>query len=467
MKSYLTSQNEKTSETESQQLAQHMLQNEVLTVNTFARSSFPIFIVSSLAMAILAPASLKVACTLPFIAFALINTCWSLYFRNPNRVATQGQMITLGAMHHTVGTVGFSFILNLAMTNPDLARGYLIMVGLLYGVLGVLINIANPASAVVNIIFTICHVTSGIIIWHLSGYPYLLTWALLLGLSNTLGLSNFLLQARRSRSHALIEIRSKALDAQNRELTQKAMESDLALARQMQRSLAPPPETLRSGSFSLHFYHVAHGPLGGDWSATRVLNDGTIIIAVGDVTGKGIPAAMVVQAVQALWAHSLSQPNFVPETWINSVNQTLLMMGKREAHTLTLGVLVLEKLKMTYYSAGHIPVMMRSLAVGASDIRLVQGIGNILGLQESSELTPAVIHFDPLREESILIGSDGILGWELRRHKKLVMNLFDDLNTTGKPNFNAIPVTDDQTLVWVEYAPLSELRSTERSAVKS
>ena len=399
MKSYLTSQNEKTSETESQQLAQHMLQNEVLTVNTFARSSFPIFIVSSLAMAILAPASLKVACTLPFIAFALINTCWSLYFRNPNRVATQGQMITLGAMHHTVGTVGFSFILNLAMTNPDLARGYLIMVGLLYGVLGVLINIANPASAVVNIIFTICHVTSGIIIWHLSGYPYLLTWALLLGLSNTLGLSNFLLQARRSRSHALIEIRSKALDAQNRELTQKAMESDLALARQMQRSLAPPPETLRSGSFSLHFYHVAHGPLGGDWSATRVLNDGTIIIAVGDVTGKGIPAAMVVQAVQALWAHSLSQPNFVPETWINSVNQTLLMMGKREAHTLTLGVLVLEKLKMTYYSAGHIPVMMRSLAVGASDIRLVQGIGNILGLQESSELTPAVIHFDPLREE--------------------------------------------------------------------
>jgi hypothetical protein len=314
-------------------------------------------------------------------------------------------------------------------------------------------NVANPASSVINTILTICHVTSGILIWHLSGYPYLLTWALLLGLSDTLGLSYFLLQARRSRSLALIEIRAKALEAQNRELTLKAMESDLALARQMQRSLAPPPETLRSGSFSLHFYYVAHGPLGGDWSATRVLNDETIIIAVGDVTGKGIPAAMVVQAVQALWAHSLSQPNFVPETWINSVNQTLLMMGEREPHTLTLGVLVLEKLKMTYYSAGHIPVMIRSHAVGSTDIRLVQGIGNILGLQERSELTPAVIQFDPLRTKSILIGSDGILGWELRRHKKLVMNLFDELCTTGQPNFAAVPVNDDQTLVWVEYSP--------------
>ena len=82
-------------------------------------------------MAILAPAGLKLACTLPFITFALINICWTLYFRNQTRAATRVQVITLGAMHHTVGTFSFSIILHLAMNDPELARGYLIMAGLL------------------------------------------------------------------------------------------------------------------------------------------------------------------------------------------------------------------------------------------------------------------------------------------------------------------------------------------------
>ena len=430
-----------------------MLQNEILNINTFARSSLIIYMVAIILMAVFAPAGLKLACTIPFILFTVINSCWILYFRSPTRVATLGKVKAWGAVYHTVGTTSFSIILYLAMTDPELASGYRIMAGLLYGVRGIRMNITTPASKHVNIVLTICHISIGIMIWHISGYPNLLSWALVISLTDLVGLSHYLLHRRRSRSQTLTEIRAKALEVQNQELTRKALESDLALARQIQRSLAPPPETLRTGSFSIHFYHVAHGPLGGDWSATRVIDGETIIIAVGDVTGKGLPAAMVVQAVQALWAHSLSQPKFAAEAWINSVNETLLMMGEREPHTLTLGVLVLEKLKMTYYSAGHIPVLMRSRAVGSTDIRLVQGIGNILGLQESSDLTPAVVHFDPLRAESILIGSDGILGWELRRHKKLVMNLFDELSTTGQPNFEAIPVIDDQTLVWVEFSP--------------
>ena len=120
-----------------------MLQNDIFNVSTFARSSVSVYLVSSAVMAVLAPAGLKLACTIPFIAFALINMCWTQYLRNPTRVATLGQVKTFGAVYHTVGTASFSVILYLAMTDPELERGYLIMAGLLYGVLGIMMNIVN------------------------------------------------------------------------------------------------------------------------------------------------------------------------------------------------------------------------------------------------------------------------------------------------------------------------------------
>ena len=81
-------------------------------------------------------------------------------------------------------------------------------------------------------------------------------------------------------------------------------------------------------------------------------------IAVADVTGKGVPAAMVVQSLQCLWAQTFSEQSFDPKAWINVVNRTLFTLGSKQPHTLTLGLMMLDEGKLAYYCAGHLPLYL-------------------------------------------------------------------------------------------------------------
>ena len=430
-----------------------LLEQKRRSTDSFVRASTPIFILAAISMAALAPDYIKSSCIAPFVGVTMLNLIWLTYFRSNVREPKPNHFLAFHVAIHMIAIAGFASVLGFVLNKQDLNRSYLVIFGLIYGAVGLNISHMNPAFKKSNIGLTFVHVIFGIMVWHINGANFLLSWSLVLLLTDLLGLFFVFIQANRNREHAVIEMRSTALEGQNRLLKIKAMESDLALANQIQQSLAPPPDTIKTGPFSLRFYRASHGPLGGDWCAVRVLANNSIVIAVGDVTGKGLPAAMVLQAVQALWASILKQPTFAPESWIHSVNDTLLMMGEREPHSLTLGILILEYDKMTYYSAGHVPILIRPNTFGSEDIRVVHGTGNVLGLQERCELTPVVVHFNPDLNQSILLGTDGIIGWELRRRKKFALQLFEELAKTGQPNFEAIKSNDDKTLVWIEYSP--------------
>jgi sigma-B regulation protein RsbU (phosphoserine phosphatase) len=87
------------------------------------------------------------------------------------------------------------------------------------------------------------------------------------------------------------------------EAQQHALESDLEFAAKIQRNLLPKNNQSVSGwDFSYH-YNPA-GPVSGDFTDIIPLNDDSVIFIIGDVSGKGISASLMMTHLHGL-IHSL------------------------------------------------------------------------------------------------------------------------------------------------------------------
>jgi serine phosphatase RsbU (regulator of sigma subunit) len=67
---------------------------------------------------------------------------------------------------------------------------------------------------------------------------------------------------------------------------------ELELASAVQQRLSPRG-VVRVPGFAVTGYHHTVGACGGDWWSCHALPDGCVLLAVGDVTGHGLPAALV------------------------------------------------------------------------------------------------------------------------------------------------------------------------------
>ncbi|RPI72601.1 MAG: hypothetical protein EHM47_07950 [Ignavibacteriales bacterium] len=87
------------------------------------------------------------------------------------------------------------------------------------------------------------------------------------------------------------------------ESQQRALENDLEFAAKIQRNLLPKNNQSISGwDFSYH-YNPA-GPVSGDFTDIIPLNDGSVIFTIGDVSGKGISASLMMSHLHGL-IHSI------------------------------------------------------------------------------------------------------------------------------------------------------------------
>jgi putative ABC transport system permease protein len=84
----------------------------------------------------------------------------------------------------------------------------------------------------------------------------------------------------------------------DRALKQQKLEQDIALAAEVQKKLLPP-EAPQSSAVELAAFTVAARTVGGDYYDFLHLESGHIGIAIADVSGKGVSAALLMSVVQA------------------------------------------------------------------------------------------------------------------------------------------------------------------------
>src|SRR5688500_4348361 len=186
-----------------------------------------------------------------------------------------------------------------------------------------------------------------------------------------------------------------------RETMEKArMEQEMRIAAEIQQALLP--KAGRAGAF----FRAAAASLpcrsiGGDFYDYVDLTDGSLGFALGDVAGKGPPAALLSAMMQGIFAAQAATSD-APSRTIARVNLALYRRGIESRFvTLMYGVLSPDG-KMVYCNAGHNP----PLVIGTSGVRRLDRGGPIVGLFESATYEEETIQL--ARGDWLIVFSDGI-----------------------------------------------------------
>jgi anti-sigma regulatory factor (Ser/Thr protein kinase) len=120
----------------------------------------------------------------------------------------------------------------------------------------------------------------------------------------------------------------------------------------------------------------AEALVGGDWYDAFKLADGRFVIAIGDVEGSGLDAALAMVSLRQT-VRAVAQLDPDPELMLASANRTLQAQFPGRYATAFVGVLDPVTQRCTYASAGHPPPLVR-LADGS--IHTAASHGCLLGL---------------------------------------------------------------------------------------
>jgi sigma-B regulation protein RsbU (phosphoserine phosphatase) len=138
---------------------------------------------------------------------------------------------------------------------------------------------------------------------------------------------------------------------------QQRLEQELAVAHGFQKMLLPS-EFPKMNGFELHAISEAAMVIGGDYFDFFEVDDMHMGLVIADVSGKGIPGALIMAMVRAVLraeAHGILSPKEV----LARVNERVVSDTKENVFiTLTYGILNLESGKLRFARAGHEPLLV-------------------------------------------------------------------------------------------------------------
>lgn len=223
----------------------------------------------------------------------------------------------------------------------------------------------------------------------------------------------------------------------------------MGLAQQIQESLNSKIDTIKFRGMKVRLFQERHQSLSGDWMGARVTEGGDLVLAVADVTGKGISAAMVARSIHALWTQAESSSVFRPDVWLAEVNRTLRSMAIGNLQTATIGVAVVGTTHLRYYSCGHLPLYYKCEVQTAGQYRAIMKPGSIVGMLTDPKIVPIEINFAAKDLVSIIIGTDGVFHRGTRTSSRELESFVADLNVNGSRAIQKIKSNDDKMLILV------------------
>ena len=164
-----------------------------------------------------------------------------------------------------------------------------------------------------------------------------------------------------------------------RRLQEKEVET--RLAREVQQRLYP--KAVKLDGFDIAGVTLPADDLGGDYFDYVPLDDGTLLVAVGDVAAHGLASALVMVQTRSC-LRSLARPGMDLAAALASLNDVLVEdLDGRRFVTLLLVHLDPQRRTMTYASAGHLPghvlspegTVLRALPSTGLPLGLFAGLG--------------------------------------------------------------------------------------------
>ena len=133
----------------------------------------------------------------------------------------------------------------------------------------------------------------------------------------------------------------------------ESVEQELRVAQRIQHALLPRDLPELGGWRIAHDYRPAR-EVGGDFYDFQNLNEGRVGLIVGDVSGKGIPAALVMACTQSVLRAVAQRPDVSPGRALEEANDVLITyLPPNMFATCFYGVLDPAEGRLRYANAGH------------------------------------------------------------------------------------------------------------------
>jgi sigma-B regulation protein RsbU (phosphoserine phosphatase) len=181
---------------------------------------------------------------------------------------------------------------------------------------------------------------------------------------------------------------------------QQMLERDLELAARIQAELLPKPE-FSFGSWQVARHYEAAGPVSGDYCDLAPDGDGSLFFMLGDVSGKGVSAAMLMTQLHAMF-RSLKSVGLHLTQIVERASRLLcesslptqyatLVCGKADAAG-----------AVEICNAGHLPVLW----LNGGDVKTVDATGLPVGVFSEQEFSSHTLRLQP--GDSLLLYTDGL-----------------------------------------------------------
>jgi len=164
------------------------------------------------------------------------------------------------------------------------------------------------------------------------------------------------------------------------------LEKEMELAKTIQETLVPSSEVIQRGAIQIIGHFQPATQCGGDWWAVYGLPGDRELVIIGDVTGHGVPAAMITAAAKAACdvGRALEGDRITSARILEIMNHAIYESARRKFVMTCFACVIDQKTRtITYANAGHnFPYLYRqasTLKEGESPFTVLMSRGNRLG----------------------------------------------------------------------------------------
>jgi len=176
---------------------------------------------------------------------------------------------------------------------------------------------------------------------------------------------------------------------------------ELDVARSIQQGLLPSAPPALAG-LDVAGHNLPADEIGGDYFDWLVLDDGQLAVVVGDISGHGIPAALLMAHLRATF-HATAQAGRTPGEIVTTMNRALARATSAGKYaTFFLALISVRERRLRYCNAGHNPPLL----IRGGALHQLPGNGLPLALMEEERYTGGEEAFNP--GDALVIYSDGI-----------------------------------------------------------
>ncbi|MBF0407791.1 MAG: SpoIIE family protein phosphatase [Candidatus Riflebacteria bacterium] len=178
---------------------------------------------------------------------------------------------------------------------------------------------------------------------------------------------------------------------------------EVSMASEVQKRLFPSG-VLTSGEYKVNGKSIPASQLGGDYFDYVAIQNRFLLVFIGDVTGHGVPAAIVMAMCKAVMIEC-SNTGADAQKILETLNRTIFQSMKRKL-LMTAGAIWIDTIthQTSFFNCGH-PFPYKRDVNG--ELSMLKSMGDTLGFREKLKLQPN--HFTLQPGERILLYSDGLV----------------------------------------------------------